>query len=218
MTVEERAGMFIQKWYGDPCISPHAVDGMRQDFIQALQDQIEECAKACDEEAQSVPKNIKTYYADGYKAGLHIAAEQIRALAEEKEEVKANDIEERANDVVESMGNEATMRHLWAIKIKKAIITAIEEDRKTRPHRFVGRHDRYCESCNEPDRHEIHLVPREWVDNAMNQEREALLQIVKAEEEYGEQNRINEYACAARAIKGKIKARSEGEQQKGDER
>lgn len=53
-------------------------------------------------------------------------------------------------------------------------------------------------------------------EEVTKREREAFLQIVKAEEEYGEQNQINEYACCARAIKGKIKARSEGEKEKGE--
>jgi hypothetical protein len=38
--------------------------------------------------------------------------------------------EETANDIVESMGNEVTMPHLWRIKIKKAIKAAIEQERE----------------------------------------------------------------------------------------
>jgi hypothetical protein len=40
--------------------------------------------------------------------------------------------EERARDVVDSMGDEISMPYLCAIKIEKAIKAAIEEDRKTR--------------------------------------------------------------------------------------
>jgi hypothetical protein len=47
------------------------------------------------------------------------------------------------------------------------------------------------------------------VERAIEEEREAILRIVKGEEEHGEHNRIGEYACAARAIEGKIRARGE---------
>jgi hypothetical protein len=45
------------------------------------------------------------------------------------------------------------------------------------------------------------------IEFRVEEEREAILQIVKGEEEHGEHNRIGEYACAARAIEGKIRAR-----------
>ena len=47
--------------------------------------------------------------------------------------------------------------------VEMAIIAAVEEDRKARPHLFVGRLDRWCELCDEPDRDARHLFSRESV-------------------------------------------------------
>lgn len=72
--------------------------------------------------------------------------------------------------------------------IEQAITTAIEEDRKSRPHIFIGRNDRDCELCGNPDRDEIHCVKREWMSNAIKQEREACAKI--ADEEVGAMNGV----------------------------
>jgi hypothetical protein len=65
---------------------------------------------------------------------------------------------------------------------ERLIKAAVEEDRKTRPHTFVGRTDRYCELCNEPDRADIHIANREFLRNRLKldaeEEREAILQII----------------------------------------
>jgi hypothetical protein len=82
--------------------------------------------------------------------------------------------EERAKAALEYRHSD-----LLIYEVERAIIAAIEEDRKTRPHMFVGSHDRYCEWCNEPDRHENHLVPREWANNVIKQEREASARIAE---------------------------------------
>ena len=69
--------------------------------------------------------------------------------------------------------------------IERAINAAVEEDRKTRPHQFVGRLDRWCEVCNEPDRDERHVPSRETLRNsvklAVEEEREACAKIADEE-------------------------------------
>jgi hypothetical protein len=67
------------------------------------------------------------------------------------------------------------------------ILKLIEEDRRSRPHLFVGRFDRDCELCGNPDRDAIHFVKREWMENAIKQEREACARIADHAEhpEYG---------------------------------
>lgn len=86
MNIEDRAQLMLEEipnqkpWEGK--------EELKAKFIKHLRDQIEDCAAVCDEELQSVPKNIKTFFGDGYKSGLGIAAEQIRALAGKKEGVK----------------------------------------------------------------------------------------------------------------------------------
>jgi hypothetical protein len=62
-------------------------------------------------------------------------------------------------------------------KVEAAIKAAVEEDRKTRPHEFVGRTDRWCEVCNEPDRDARHLFSRENMKNSIEFEREACAKI-----------------------------------------
>ena len=62
--------------------------------------------------------------------------------------------------------------------IKAELVAAIEEDRKLRPHLFVGSFDRDCELCGNPDRDEIHVFSRERLGRAIAEEREACLQIV----------------------------------------
>lgn len=95
--------------------------------------------------------------------------------------------------------------------IEQMVTAAIEEDRKSRPHRFVGRHDRYCEWCNEPDRHENHLVPREWINNAVKQERETCREIAarKTLEKLEQKRHLNCCSCMAKEIEREIRARSE---------
>jgi len=87
---------------------------------------------------------------------------------------------------------------------------AIEEDRKSHPHRFVGSIDRYCEWCNESDRHENHLVPQERINNAVKHEREACAVIaheeLEIEREFA-QSRSGE--DVAEYIEARIRARSE---------
>jgi hypothetical protein len=63
--------------------------------------------------------------------------------------------------------------------VEEAIIAAVEEDRKTRPHEFVGRSDRWCEVCNEPDRDNRHLFSREYLRNSIEAEREACAKMVE---------------------------------------
>lgn len=62
-----------------------------------------------------------------------------------------------------------------------AITAAVEEDRRARPHTFVGRTDRGCDLCGEPDRYEIHIANREMLRNrlklAVEEEREAIRRI-----------------------------------------
>src|SRR5262245_26590790 len=62
--------------------------------------------------------------------------------------------------------------------IEQAIATAVEEDRKTRPHVFVGSLDRWCEVCNEPDRDNRHIFSRETLRASVEVEREACAQII----------------------------------------
>src|SRR5262245_33328378 len=62
--------------------------------------------------------------------------------------------------------------------IEQAINAAVEEDRKTRPHVFVGSLDRWCEVCNEPDRNNRHIFSRESVRASVESEREACAQII----------------------------------------
>jgi hypothetical protein len=68
--------------------------------------------------------------------------------------------------------------------IEQAITAAVEEDRKTRPHTFVGRTDRGCQLCGEPDRDEIHIASREMMRNRLKLvvevEREACAKIAEA--------------------------------------
>ncbi len=66
--------------------------------------------------------------------------------------------------------------------IQQAITAAVEEDRRTRPHTFVGRTDRDCELCSEPDRDEIHIANHEMLRNrlklAVEEERKRAAQII----------------------------------------
>jgi hypothetical protein len=62
--------------------------------------------------------------------------------------------------------------------------------------------------ANHPNLEGLIYAIKVIVAAAVEEEREAILRIVKGEEEHGEHNRIGEYACAARAIEGKIRARS----------
>lgn len=78
-------------------------------------------------------------------------------------------------------------RLLWRAEmerlIEEAINAAVEEDRKTRQHQFIGRTDRGCELCGEPDRDEIHIYSRDtyrnWLKLAVEEEREACAQIAE---------------------------------------
>jgi hypothetical protein len=97
--------------------------------------------------------------------------------------------EERAKRAIESSAIPPNYPQWWAVAISpaqvealtnsirreicNAISEAINEDRKSRPHIFIGRNDRDCELCGNPDRDEIHCVKREWMSNAIKQEREA---------------------------------------------
>src|SRR5262245_54425035 len=65
-----------------------------------------------------------------------------------------------------------------AAVIEQAITAAVEEDRKTRPHVFVGSLDRWCEVCNEPDRDNRHIFSRETLRASVEVEREACAQII----------------------------------------
>ena len=47
------------------------------------------------------------------------------------------------------------------VDIEQAVAAAVETDRKQRPHEFVGRLDRWCEVCGEPDRDARHLFSTE---------------------------------------------------------
>lgn len=65
---------------------------------------------------------------------------------------------ERADKLVEHIKrNPHKWIHEFSLDIEQAINAAVEEDRKARPHLFVGRLDRYCEVCNEPDRDKRHI-------------------------------------------------------------
>lgn len=75
---------------------------------------------------------------------------------------------------------------LLVYEIEKAICAAtseaINEDRKIRPHEFIGRADRGCELCGESDRDTIHCYSREhsrrFVARAIEEEREACAQVL----------------------------------------
>src|SRR5262247_3959787 len=66
-----------------------------------------------------------------------------------------------------------------AAVIEQAITAAVEEDRKTRPHEFVGSLDRWCEVCNEPDRDARHIFSRETLRASVEFEREACATIAE---------------------------------------
>ena len=90
--------------------------------------------------------------------------------------------------------SEATREIVAGLKaaIVQAITAAVEEDRRARPHTFVGRTDRPCELCGEPDRDEIHIASREMLRNriklAVEDEREACAKIADDSAAIAEQN------------------------------
>lgn len=67
--------------------------------------------------------------------------------------------------------------------IEQAVTAAVEEDRRLRPHVFVGSLDRHCEVCGEPDRDERHVYSRESVRASVEFEREACAKLCEAEAE-----------------------------------
>jgi len=92
-----------------------------------------------------------------------------------------------------------------AAVIEQAITAAVEEDRKTRPHVFVGSLDRWCEVCNEPDRDNRHIFSRETLRASVEFEREACAWI--ADDEHQEASDY-QWRHAAQEIAERIRARS----------
>ena len=62
--------------------------------------------------------------------------------------------------------------------VERAINAAVEDDRKTRQHVFVGSLDRWCEVCGEPDRDARHVYTRESVRASVEIEREECAKIL----------------------------------------
>jgi len=89
--------------------------------------------------------------------------------------------------------------------IKAELVAAIEGDRKSRPHLFVGSFDRDCELCGNPDRDEIHVFNRERLERAIAEEREACAKVAG---DYESTRWHGAEKVAASEIARKIRARS----------
>lgn len=90
--------------------------------------------------------------------------------------------DERVKEIMDTEFIHGTIwRDRVRTKIHSAICNAISEavnaDRATRPHEFIGRNDRDCELCGNPDRDEIHFFSQERLSRAIKHEREACKQI-----------------------------------------
>ena len=62
--------------------------------------------------------------------------------------------------------------------LRVAIATEIADDRGKHPHLFVGRFDRGCTLCGEPDRHHDHVFTAERIVKALEFERRVCIEIV----------------------------------------
>jgi len=81
------------------------------------------------------------------------------------------------DEMREVIGRNRISREAFLSAIARGMHAVIEEDRKLRPHLFVGSFDRDCELCGNPDRDEIHVFNRERLERAIAGERDACLQI-----------------------------------------
>jgi len=112
------------------------------------------------------------------------------------------------DEMREVIGRNRISREAFLSAIARGMHVVIEEDRKSRPHLFVGPFDRDCELCGNPDRDEIHVFSRERLERAIAEEREACAKVAG---DYESTHWHGAEKVAASEIAHKIRARSKGE-------